>query len=70
MSVLNVLLMSKTVDPQDTVTKKYVDDTVGNLNVDLTSLTNLIDDRIAQIVGTLDKLTPKSIITINKDTKC
>ena len=62
--------MSKTQVDSIRRNKKYVDDTAGNLNVDLTSLTNLIDDRIAQIVGTLDKLTPKVHHTINKDTKC
>lgn len=56
------------LDPQDAVTKKYVDDTTNGLSFDLTSLTNLIDDRISQIFGTLDKLTPQSPSSLSTKT--
>tara|TARA_B100001248_G_scaffold262734_1_gene261901 strand:+ start:159 stop:1967 length:1809 start_codon:yes stop_codon:yes gene_type:complete len=57
-STKRVVNLQDPVNDQDAVTKYYVDNNTGSLNLDLTQLQTLIDGRIDSVINTLDKLTP------------
>lgn len=67
-STKRVVNLQDPVNDQDAVTKYYVDNNTGSLNLDLTQLQTLIGDQIDAVISTLDKLTPDGPDDISTDT--